>query len=503
MLQIVDHIVREGRGNRTGLKLRARALSALERNDEAVSAWEELAALTPVSVDAPLNIARLAKRRDDWPAVLAACSRVLLVEADHAEALKLPRQAIVRDPKVHGSDPMWRGIARNDFSGLLEIILELEGQGRLLHAASAIAIASEIRPDDHAIIQERKRITSSLVDRANTEEAIGNLQGAAAALRAAVVTDVNGGEAYKVRVARLVKPIVSAAREQFAAKDLVQASESYNQALVLDPDNNAALTGVARCHEAANDWAAATEIWRRVTAGDPRNEQAWLRLGVCSEKLGLFEDAYHAYGHVVSDQYADNIGRGREKLADRAYMAARAHYSAMRFEEAARAVSVAGAIRTNSEITTLKRRVARALRRLQKAAFVERDNTKTVDIGALLFKLDTSEVEPIVLQARALHGLKEYGRAFKAWEQAAQHSPERADVQFGLARSAYEIGAFSEGRAALELATALAPNDERNAVLLARYEQQAGRVMAQSTAEAGPLAPTPAVGLFNLFPIRR
>ncbi len=474
---MADTLLATDKSHRTALRLRARALSALDRADEAIAAWEAVARVSTDLVEAPLNIARIEKRRSHWSAVVPACDRVFRLQSDHVEALRLAALAVERDVMVPGSELMWRSFARANISGFLATMLELDSQGRLPDEAIAIAVASEVRTDDYALRQERERLTRDLAERAKLLEERADYAGATAALRAAARIDINGGDVFRARLARTVKPLVLAGRDHLAAKNIPDAISEFVEALVYDPGNLAALTGLARCREHENDWQQAATLWAELTTLQSDNEQAWLRLGVCLERLGRHPEALAAFLHVAGEPYAEALARGRERLSHNAYKAARAHYTSGNFEQSAQALDVVLAIKPSDEaIASLSERVARALKRLQRAAFAERDHVRVVELGQRVSTIAVDDPEPVILKARALYALKSYDLSLDSWRAALQQSADRADVQLGFARAACEVGAIEECRTALVRALALAPGDEKCLELMARLDQKSTAV---------------------------
>ncbi len=473
-LKLTDAVLADDGTQPVALRLRARALGNLERMDEAQAAWEAVARVSPDLPEAPLNIARLEKRRGNWDAVLPACDRVLQLQPNHPEILKLAASAIERPLKIMPTALTWRCLAQNDISGFFSMVLELDSQGRLVDAANAVAAGCDIRPDDNGLRQERLRLAQDLAERANSLENAGDFARASEHLRTAAHLDKANGELYRSKLARLVKPLVVAGRDALQAKNLEAGVEVFTEALAYDPDNHTALIGLARCREQRDEWALAVPLWLRVTALDPSNQLGWLRLGIGSDRIGDPRLAREAFGRVTDPQYAESVARGQERLAHSAYKAARTHYVAGDFEKAAEALAVASDMQGGNEaVLSLQSRVDRAIKRSQRLAFGQRDYVTAVRLGERVLGTNPEDAEPWVLHARALHALKRSDEALKAWLQADKRAPDRADVFLGIARAAHEIGAFDESRAAVNKALLLSPEDPKCLELLARLDKKA------------------------------
>jgi tetratricopeptide (TPR) repeat protein len=471
-LQSCDALLAEDKTHPVALRLRARALGALERWDEAHATWEVVARVSPDLIEAPLNIARIEKRRGDWPGVLVACDRTLKLQPAHPEAMKLAATAIERDLKSTPSALVWRSLAQADISGFFGIVLELDSQGRLIEASKAIAAGCEVRPDDNGLKQERTRLAQDLAEKASALENSGDYINAAEHLRSAAHLDTANADSYRTKLARLVKPLVVAGREQMQAKNIDAAMSAFTETLAYDHDNHGALIGLARVHEQRDEWPKAVELWARVIALDPSNQLAWLRFGIGSDRIGDPARAKEAYARITDPQYAEQAARGRERLANSAYKAARAHYVAGDFEKAAEALEVAAETLGDGEaIASLKSRVARALARSQRTAFGERDYAAVVRLGERLLPTTPESPEPWILQARALLALKRSAESLAAWSEADKRAPNRSDILLGTARAALDLGALVESRAAIERALQVSPGDQKCLELLAKLDR--------------------------------
>ena len=178
-LHLADNTLADDKSQPVALRLRARALGHLERVDDALAAWEAVARVSPDLVEAPVNIARLEKRRGNWDNVLPACDRVLRLQPEHPEILKLAALAIERHAQAVPGTLIWRSLAQSDISGYFGIVLELDSQGRLIDAANAVAAGCDVRPDDNGLKQERTRLTQDLSERARSLENAGDFARAA------------------------------------------------------------------------------------------------------------------------------------------------------------------------------------------------------------------------------------------------------------------------------------------------------------------------------------
>ncbi len=109
-----------------------------------------------------------------------------------------------------------------------------------------------------------------------------------------------------------VPALVRAGMAQAALDQRDQARRSFDQALALSPNDDAATLGAGRL-ELATDPAAAADRLLRLTKRDPHNVAALIDLGIAKDLLGQHADAQRAYRSALvlePDRIAGQVNLG-------------------------------------------------------------------------------------------------------------------------------------------------------------------------------------------------
>ena len=458
-------LIELGDGDKAALMLAARTLGRTQQYEDAARAWRKMAAISSGLARPLLEACQLEMRAGRFEAAYDLVQQALEREPGLRTALVNKATILRRLRRPAELTEVVRQLAAQGADAALKFLPPILAAGLVAEAACILGIARRTLPDQREIAGLLASTVTAARRRAVAAEKAGDGGAARAAWRALLDLDPENPAANrKVKAAMAAR--LAEAKQAASAGEAERAESIYQELLVADPGNQAALRRGALLAEAAGDWAIAGERWSRLVtgAGDTlplrRAARAFGKAGRDADAL----EAYHRLQQAGGGQLHDGA-KLDAKLNAAMRRTTRGALKAFAEGDPLGAIdSVRTVLRYQPDNAYAQRNLAAMIHQLNldfRDAVAQENVAEQIAVGKMLIAVNPDNMTVVQRLSRTAMRAGELELAVDLLKRLTTTKPDVLTHWSNLLRSLKSLHRYDEAVIAGQKALSLAPDDPK------------------------------------------